>query len=75
VLPEGGVFHTETGRSLLMSILANFRLFLRLSNCAPVGEKSLIIIKMHGMYLRKRKEKNKFLSVATYLPLCRGIYV
>jgi len=34
-----------------MSILMqNLKLFLRLSNCASVGEKkTLIIIKMHGM--------------------------
>jgi len=25
--------------------------FLRLSNCASVGEKTLIIIKMHGVYV------------------------
>ena len=39
-----------------MSILANFKLFLRLSNCASVGEKTLII-KMHGMNVRKSKKK------------------
>jgi len=32
---------------------ANLKLFLRLSNCASVGEKTLIIIKMHGMYVKK----------------------
>jgi hypothetical protein len=31
---------------------ANLKLFLKLSNCAAVGEeKTLIIIKMHGMYV------------------------
>jgi len=28
-------------------------LFLRLSNCASVGEKTVLIIKMHGMYVEK----------------------
>jgi len=46
VLPEGGVLQTETGRSLSLSILANFELFLRLSNCASFGGKTLMIIKM-----------------------------
>ena len=32
-------------------------LFLRLSTCASVGEKTLIIIKMHGMYVKKKKKK------------------
>jgi CRISPR/Cas system-associated endoribonuclease Cas2 len=32
---------------------ANLKLFLRLSNCASVGEKNLIIVKMHGVYVRK----------------------
>jgi len=30
-------------------------LFLRLFNFASVGEKSLIIIKMHSMYVKKKK--------------------
>jgi len=30
------------------------KLFLRLSNCASVGEKTLLIIKMHGMYIKKK---------------------
>jgi hypothetical protein len=43
VLPEDGVFQTETCRGLLMSILMKIqKLFLRLSNCASVGEKSLL---------------------------------
>jgi hypothetical protein len=48
VLPEDGVFHAETCRSLLMAILepfnfnfnADLKLFLSLSNCASVGEKN-----------------------------------
>jgi hypothetical protein len=31
---------------------AKLILFLRLSNCASVGEKTLIIIKMHGMHMK-----------------------
>jgi hypothetical protein len=31
---------------------AKLKFFLRLSNCASVGEKTLIIIKMHGMYVK-----------------------
>jgi hypothetical protein len=31
---------------------ANLKLFLRLSNCASVSEKTLIIIKMHGIYVK-----------------------
>jgi hypothetical protein len=31
---------------------ADLKLFLRLSNCASVGEKTLIIIKMHGVYVK-----------------------
>jgi len=48
VLPEDGVFHTKTCRNLLMSIL---KLFLRLSNCASVGEtlKPLTV----NMYVKK----------------------
>jgi hypothetical protein len=30
----------------------NLNLFLRLSNCGSVGEKTVILIKMHGMYLK-----------------------
>jgi len=67
VLPEGGVLQTETGRSLSLSILANFELFLRLSNCASFGGKTLMIIKMHGMYVRKRKkETSSFLLQHTF---------
>ena len=33
---------------------ANLKLFLRLSHCASVGEKTLVIIKMHGMYVKKK---------------------
>jgi len=40
-----------------MSILATFKLFLRLCVCAPVGEITVKIIKIHGMYVKKRKKK------------------
>jgi hypothetical protein len=30
----------------------NLKLFLRLSNCALFGEKTLILIKMHGLYVK-----------------------
>ena len=37
----------------------NLKLFLRLFNCASVGEKTLTIINMHGMYVKK-----SFISVS-----------
>jgi hypothetical protein len=36
---------------------ANLKLFLRLSNCASVGEKTLIIIKMHVTYVEIIEER------------------
>jgi hypothetical protein len=54
VLTEDGVLHTATRRNFLMSILTQIlKFFLRLSHCASVGEKTLIIIKIHGMYVEK----------------------
>jgi hypothetical protein len=41
------VFYTETCRSFLMSILMQIKIFyLRLSNCASVGKKTMIITKI-----------------------------
>ena len=50
MLPEDGVFHTEMCRGPFdINFNANLKLLLRVSNCASVGEKTLIIIKMHVM--------------------------
>ena len=38
--------------SLKNNFNANLKLFLRLSNCASVGEKTLIIVKMHDIYVK-----------------------
>jgi hypothetical protein len=38
-----------------LNFYANLKLFLRLSNCASVGEKTLIIIMMHVVYVPKNK--------------------
>ena len=51
----------------------NLKLFLSLFNCASVGEKTLIIIKMHGMYVKKKfysvtinsKVRNSFVSCSS----------
>ena len=51
----------------------NLKLFLSLFNCASVGEKTLIIIKMHGMYVKKKfysvtinsKDRNSFVSCSS----------
>ena len=39
-------------------------MFLRLSNCASVGEKTLIIIKMHGTYVKKKGQR-----ISTFLKI------
>ena len=35
-----------------LKLLTKLKLFLTLSNCASVGEKTLIIVKMHGLYVK-----------------------
>ena len=47
------VFHTKTCLSCFnINFNANLKLFFRLSNCASVGGKIVIIIKMHGIYVK-----------------------
>jgi len=52
VLPDDGVLHRNMYELFNINFNANLKLFLRLSNCASVGEKTLILIKMHGMYVK-----------------------
>jgi len=52
VLPDDGISHQNMQELFSVNFNANLKLFLRLYNCASVGEKNLIIIKMHGMYVK-----------------------
>jgi hypothetical protein len=54
VLPEHCVLQQNMQELFNVNFNANLKLFLRLSSCASVGDKTLIIIKMHGMYLKKK---------------------
>ena len=51
VLLDDRVLHRNMQELFNVNFNANFKLFLSLSNCASVGGKTLIIIKMHGMYV------------------------
>jgi hypothetical protein len=54
VLPDDGVLHRNMWELFNVNFNENLILFLRLSYCASVGEKTLIIIKMHGLYVKEK---------------------
>jgi hypothetical protein len=69
------VFHTKTCRSFFnVNFNANLILFLKLFNCASVGEKTLMITKMHGMYVKISVTIKIFSSITTTNDIkCSGL--
>jgi hypothetical protein len=52
VLPDDSVFTPKHVGAFYCQFNAKLKLFLRLSNCASFGEKTLVIMKMHGVYVK-----------------------
>jgi len=57
VLPDDGVLHRNMSELFNVNFNANLKSFLRLSNCASVGEKTwIIVINMSKIQLLQRHE-------------------
>ena len=64
------VFHTETCRSCSdVNFNANLKLFLRLSNCASVGEKNFDDCQ-EARYVRGKKKKSDKLTLNFIIVTC-----